>query len=100
MKNVHVSDPSKLYSVEKRKEIARKYHQDEQFVINMTKEEYTGFVVGIVEGEKEGAKKMLVGLVDQPSMVVDILNEMTVENRNAVFELCKTVEEEIGNDEK
>ena len=94
MKGVKINDISKLYSVEKRKEIAKKYHQDEQTVINMTKDEYIGFVVGLVEGEKEGAKKMLVGLVDQPSMVVDILNEMTEENRNLVLDkFCEDAQE-------
>lgn len=99
MKGVRITDVEKLYSVEKRKEIAKKYHQDEQLVINMARDEYIGFVVGIVEGEKEGAKKMLVGLVDQPDMVISILNNMTEGNRNFVLDkFCK--EKEKGNDKE
>ena len=59
MKKVNINDQEKFYSIEKRKELAAKYNEDEQFVINMTREQYMAYVMGAVAGEKAGAMKAL-----------------------------------------
>ena len=64
MRKIKIQDEEKFYSIEKRKELAKKYNLDEQMVINMSREQFMAFVVGAVEGERTGAMKALKDLKD------------------------------------
>ena len=82
-------------SIDHRKKVAEMYHLDEQEVLDLPKREFKNFCAGIKLGEQDGAKKMLVSLVDDPNMVIDILKNMSEENLNKVLdEFCESVGEE------
>ena len=59
MRKIKIQDEEKFYSIEKRKELAKKYNLGEQMLIDMSREQFMAFVIGAVEGEKVGAIKAL-----------------------------------------
>lgn len=59
MRKYKIQDEEKFYSIEKRKELAKKYNLGEQMLIDMSREQFMAFVIGAVEGEKVGAMKAL-----------------------------------------
>lgn len=83
-------------SIDHRRKVAEKYHLTEQEIIDMPTDKFTIFCTGLSIGEKYGGLKATYGVLKNPDpkQVIDMLYELSDEDRNKVLdEFCEPVGE-------